>query len=140
MIRIHAWNDATLGRVILFGGAVGFGEVPSDETWSYDIGRNAWTKLSPTRSPSARRWHDMLYADAARRIVLFGGGPDRNAFTNETWLFDIANSTWVGPSASGPSVGNRLSVVAGPVVAAVGVATLMVWMWPRKKRGKIRGG
>jgi hypothetical protein len=36
----------------------------------------------------------MTYSDKADRLVLIGGGKDRNSFTNEVWIFDPDAKTW----------------------------------------------
>ncbi len=36
----------------------------------------------------------MAFDEAIGRIVLFGGGADRNHFLNDTWLFDPSSNTW----------------------------------------------
>jgi len=88
--------DATSRRTVLFGGAPGSQNVekPLCDTWAYDLAKNTWTQLSPPTSPSARGWHAMAFDAAIGKIVLFGGGADRNHFQNDTWLFDSSSNTW----------------------------------------------
>jgi N-acetylneuraminic acid mutarotase len=85
--------DPVTDRIILFGGA-GPGEAALGDTWAYDYGSNTWTELSPAVAPSARGWHAMAYSDIDQKIVLFGGGADRDSFQPDTWLFDPATDTW----------------------------------------------
>jgi len=88
--------DPTSRRTVLFGGAQGGQklEKPRCDTWAYDLAKNTWTQLSPPTSPSARGWHAMAFDAAIGKIVLFGGGADRNHFQNDTWLFDSSSNTW----------------------------------------------
>jgi hypothetical protein len=64
------------------------------DTWSYDPAANTWTNLEPLTAPPARGWHAMAYEESTGLIVLFGGGPSRWGFTNETWLYDPSTNTW----------------------------------------------
>lgn len=59
-----------------------------------------WTQLSPSSSPSARRFHTMSYDEARDRVVLFGG-MDTNILA-DTWEHD--GTTWanVSPVVSPP--------------------------------------
>jgi len=104
--------EPTTRRIILFGGLrdvkapqpaepgwypdglFPYWDQPLGDTWAYDPSANAWTELTPPSSPSPRAWHDMALDPTSGLIVLFGGGPARYDFTNETWLFDPASSTW----------------------------------------------
>ena len=87
--------DPTSRRTILFGGAGEGGvEKPLCDTWGYDLAKDAWTQLNPSTRPSARGWHAMAFDHAVGKIVLFGGGPDRNRFQHDTWLFDSRTGDW----------------------------------------------
>lgn len=85
--------DPGTGLNILFGGCE-FGEKPANETWGYDYATNSWTRFLIPTAPSARGWHAMTYDDQAGVIVLYGGGTTRDDFTDETWQYDPATSTW----------------------------------------------
>jgi hypothetical protein len=39
-------------------------------------------------------WHAMAYDPENNVVVLFGGGPDRSQYTDETWVFDPSTQTW----------------------------------------------
>ena len=87
--------DPTSLRTILFGGVgAGGAEKPLCDTWAYDLTKDTWTQLSPSTRPTARGWHAMAFDHAVGKIVLFGGGPDRNRFQHDTWLFDSRTGDW----------------------------------------------
>ena len=69
-------------------------ESPYNETWGYDYGSNSWKKLASGLPPKARGWHAMVYHEAENVFILFGGGPSRDEFTNETWVYDPATGQW----------------------------------------------
>src|SRR2546425_128061 len=82
--------DSRSDRFILFGGwEVGL----SNETWSYDLGNNSWTKMRPTGAPSAREAQSATYDSRADRVILFGGN-DGTAPSRETWSYDFGTDTW----------------------------------------------
>ena len=99
--------DSSAKKVIIFGGVVNTTNRPTDDTWAYDPGANAWSHLDPGGSqPPARVYPSMIYNPVNRKVLLFGGWTGTDAFN---------------ASASG---GTR-SVAAGPF-CAVTIATRLV--------------
>ena len=94
-------------RIILFGG-YHTGELDfSDETWAYDYNTNTWTQLAPASHPSGRRYFTMVYAEAADKMVLFGGMAGnflKEETSDELWVFDPVAEEWsqVMPDATNP--------------------------------------
>jgi len=96
-------------RMMLFGGANAAGEVPLSDMWVYHLDtntwteladKNAWTKLEPGTYPSPRGWYGAVYSTRAERVILFGGGSNRDRFTGETWIYDPEANVWTNVTPS----------------------------------------
>lgn len=87
--------DSHSHKVILFGGYSG-GSPPiyNAETWAYDLAISTWTNLNPSTSPSARRWHAMVYDSYSRKVILFGGEDISYDPQRDTWVYDLPTNTW----------------------------------------------
>jgi hypothetical protein len=81
-------------RLVLFGGTRANVANPRGDTWAFDAVTNAWTELRTPTGPSPRGWHAMAFDPRDEVILLFGGGPNRNRYTAETWVFDPVAETW----------------------------------------------
>lgn len=88
---------------VLFGGKSVLTPTLSNDTWTYDLEKNEWTKVTPYPSPSRRAGHNMVYDSRIGNIVLFGGVNDSIEF-NDTWVYDAENNTWMdkAPTISPP--------------------------------------
>ncbi|MHB8573115.1 MAG: Kelch repeat-containing protein [Candidatus Dormibacteria bacterium] len=100
--------DATLGEMILFGGAesaggVGVGTypagnstvfantyIPISDTWAWN--GTDWTLLSPAHSPPARYGAAVAADDARGSIVIFGGEGAQGVALGDTW--EWKNGDW----------------------------------------------
>ncbi len=82
--------DATLRRVVLFGGRNAT-QQPLGDTWTWNGA--TWAQLTPAASPPARHSTSLEYDRARAEIVLFGGatGLPGTRFA-DTWVF--SNGTW----------------------------------------------
>jgi N-acetylneuraminic acid mutarotase len=94
-------------QIILFGGHHQGDVSFSDETWAYDYNTNTWTQLDPASHPSGRRLHDMVYGEAADKMVLFGGIAGnwlKEEINDELWVFDPVADEWsqVTPDSLNP--------------------------------------
>ncbi|HNT28156.1 MAG TPA: kelch repeat-containing protein [bacterium] len=83
--------DSQRNKVILFGGDT-IEDLTSNETWQMFYGTKLgyvtinWVQLNPPISPSARIRHSMVYHDARRTMLLFGGESGSYGNTNnEFW-------------------------------------------------------
>lgn len=89
-----AYNSAQ-DRIVLFGG-VDYTETQIyGDTWVFNYWDQTWTQRNPSVSPSPRAWFGTSYSPKANEVVLFGGGPDRNNFNDETWLYRLGQNQWV---------------------------------------------
>lgn len=84
--------DAESDRVILLGGG---GPIMTlfNETWSYNVNADTWTKMDPVPGSGIANWHAMAYDTESDRIVRFAGdvGPMN---TDETWAYDFNGNAW----------------------------------------------
>ena len=112
--------DPTTNRIVLFGGVMDESawpdspELTNDETWIYSVARNSWHQMFPKHAPSPRAWHVMSHTDGP--VMLFGGGPSRLAYNNETYLYDSHANEWELVSGGEHAVADR--------AVASGVATM----------------
>ena len=88
----HTWTVDGDGRfAYLFGGRDGgtdFGDL-----WRYDLGNDAWKKLSPHgKRPEPRFGHNAVWVDG-HGVIVFAGqrGPD---FFDDLWAYDPAADRW----------------------------------------------
>ena len=85
---------SSIDRVILFGGVNAKTGDFLGETWSFNPVSMDWENLAPAVSPGPRAWHAMAYDSRADKVILFGGGAGKDAWTNETWSYDPKTNTW----------------------------------------------
>lgn len=80
--------DASIGKVVLFGGVDGT-STPLGDTWVYD--GSDWEEVIPTVSPSARYRMAAVYDSVRQRTVLYGGYTgtailtDTHEFVGDRW-------------------------------------------------------
>lgn len=84
-------------HMLLYGGSMRSMRY-SDETWSYSLGDNIWSKIVTDNDdkPTARRHHSMVTV-CNDTIILFGGTDNRNHALNETLIFDTTELKWKRP-------------------------------------------
>jgi len=75
---------------------------------SYDTINTNWTNLNLIPTPSCRIFHSMVYDEATKKIVLFGGKDERKlpyTYMNDTWTYDPAVGNWqnMSPQNSPPA-------------------------------------
>ncbi|MBI3891014.1 MAG: PKD domain-containing protein [Candidatus Wallbacteria bacterium] len=88
--RMHALAyDSARTRTVLFAGNVSATGTALNDTWEYD-GTN-WTQKTPNgqpTAPSARISGRLIYDEARRKSVLFGGSRSDGTFLGDTWEWD----------------------------------------------------
>ena len=95
----HAWSErAAAGSPTNNMGAfawderrhvgVFFGDEPGGVTWEWDGVAGTWTRRQPASSPAPRTFSAAAYDSDAGRVMLFGGGPGTNSWTNDLWEWD----------------------------------------------------
>lgn len=85
---------AKTGKAYLFGGALVPSEKASGDTWELDCRTLTWRRLDLGQSPGPRAWYASDYDEDTGRIYFYGGGKDRESFTEEFWAFDPASKEW----------------------------------------------
>jgi hypothetical protein len=92
-IAYHAMGyDPDVGLILAFGGRDA-GLMTSSGTWSYEYGRDTWTAITPSYSPSPRMGSAWAYDARSARFILFGGRGTFFDFT-DTWAFDVGTVAW----------------------------------------------
>lgn len=85
--------DAGSHRLLTFGGAeIGGGGVKSDETWAFDLARQAWSLLQPGgNTPPARGGAVAIYIESENRVLMFSGAANEGLL-NDVWaLADLTS-------------------------------------------------
>ena len=92
-------------HILLYGGSMRNGKY-SNETWSYSVSKNIWSKIADAdndEKPRALRHHSMVTL-CNHTVVLFGGYDSRNRPLNETWIFDTVMLKWQRPVVRAASI------------------------------------
>ena len=87
--------DTITNKIILFGGANANGILA--DTWTYDYVTNNWTEVTPTNSPSARRYHTMVYDNTNNIVLMHGGNPN----LADTWSYNTTSNEWINMNIIG---------------------------------------
>lgn len=135
--------DASVGKVLLFGGAhreLALGDAELFDTWDYDLSADRWTNRTyplPGSWPRPRRNHGLAYNTTRQVVVMYGGHLPNSAIpaadlwewhATERWI-DRTPATlpaaWPGPRASFGMV----DVGAGKVVLFGGGDAPLFWEW-----------
>jgi hypothetical protein len=89
--------------MLLFGGSDDT-DAALAETWTYDTTNDSWTQLTPTNSPPARTYAQMVYTGTGTNteIYLFGGN-DGTTYYNDVWRYDGSDWTQVSTNGTPPA-------------------------------------
>ncbi len=86
---------SSIDRVLMYGGESAAGGGILGDFWSFNPKTLSWEELQqPAVTPGKRAWHAMAYDSKADKVVLFGGGPTKVPWTDETWIYDPQANTW----------------------------------------------
>lgn len=106
-------NDQTF---LEFGGqATGNNQ---NTTYIFDPANKLWTLLNPSSRPPGRTniENALVYDEARRVFVLFGGRLQGGVPTNDTWTFDPSTTNWTNKSPThSPSVRDLHAMVYDPI-------------------------
>ena len=98
--------DPVSGRAILFGGqaadiqiAAGSAGHLLGDTWAYDPDSGRWSPI-PASGPPPRSGGALVYDEAAKRLILFGGEGAEGPL-DDTWAYDPATDQWTQLFPSG---------------------------------------
>jgi len=89
--------------VIMFGGyCQESSRELCDDTWSFDPRTRTWTELNPPSSPPVTYGHTMVYDNANRALLMWGGhmstftdGQMRSAgYGDKVWNYDYSQNEW----------------------------------------------
>lgn len=100
-------------QVVLFGGKTETGL--NNETWIFDTSTDSWQQINTSPSPTPRLGHAMVYDEANKQVILFGGETslvDPFTRSDETWAYDVVNNIWSQLSpADSPSPRSKHAMV-----------------------------
>jgi hypothetical protein len=89
------------------------------ELWSYQPETNTWTQIPTTNQPLPRFNHMLTYIPQRHQLFLFGGW-STNDKIDDTWIYDIASSTWIQLHPTDhPSARSDASIAYDPTQDAV---------------------
>lgn len=92
--------DASVGRVVMFGGEDAFGTELAD-IWEW-TGTN-WVPRTTNTAPPPRAAHGMAYDSTRRRIVVFGGTSEQVREFEDTWTLTGGTWTELTPTVKPPA-------------------------------------
>jgi hypothetical protein len=111
----HTWTaDPSSGLAYLFGGQDDQGVL--GDLWAYDLGADAWTKLSPAGpGPAARSGHAAVWVDGVG-LVVFAGQSKSGAPLADLWAYDPDAGLWhqLAPSGDAPAARTGSCAAVGP--------------------------
>ncbi len=108
-----AYDDAN-NKFVAFGGILlGGHSFETNETWTYDLATNTWTKLDfgTQPVPAPRHWGSIEYNPDDHSVYLFGGhyangGCPGDKIYNDVWKLDVRESVWTNMNpAADPTAG-----------------------------------
>ena len=93
--------DPFAGKTVLFGGYddnIDF----LDDTWTYCIVTNMWTRMFNNPRPFTRAVHSLVYDEATNQVVCFGGLSLGPTYYDDTWTYRLESRNTEGYCVSEP--------------------------------------
>ncbi len=90
-------EDATTGKIVVYGGVTGPGLTPVNDTWLLDPTTMTWSKVAASATPPSYGETAMAWSPSIGAVVLTGGSDwQGSTVTNPgTWAFDATARTWI---------------------------------------------
>ncbi|MCP4499336.1 MAG: hypothetical protein GY822_05135 [Deltaproteobacteria bacterium] len=90
--------DTMREQALVVGGWANFSEqgapIMFAETWRYDESTKQYTEITASTSPDSAYGCSMVYVPGDDVFILFGGGKESGARSDETWRFTPSTQTW----------------------------------------------
>ncbi len=88
--------DSENDRMIVYGGLTVSGyDDWTTETVKYDYNTNTWEKITANQYPYQKIGMGMAYDSESNKTIIYGGSPEEDVESNQTWVFDSNDNTWV---------------------------------------------
>jgi hypothetical protein len=100
--------------MLLFGGSDDT-DAALAETWTYTASNDTWAQLTPTNSPPACTYAQMVYigTGTSTKIYLFGGN-DGTTYYNDVSLYDGSDWTQISTSGTPPTARTHHAIAYDP--------------------------
>jgi len=102
-------------KMFVHGGNGGFGFLPKDDFFSFDIQSKTWAAINAPNKPSPRYHHSATISRG--NIYLFGGCKNNKDFFSDLFVFNTENQSW---TLLKPSAPEKLLPRAGTGMFALG--------------------
>ncbi len=79
-------------KALLFGGRI-VNKSACNDIWLFDLDTKTWSELKPKNPPPIRFNHNFCRLNE-NTAVLFGGETSGMPFYEDTWLFDLSDTSW----------------------------------------------
>jgi N-acetylneuraminic acid mutarotase len=80
------------GKVLLFGGYLGWDFDLGSDTWIFDLKTMKWKELFPARYPAARERPVCAFYEENKALLYSGFGA--LGFCDDTWTYDLGKNEW----------------------------------------------
>ena len=87
------WNPLNK-TVMIYGGYNWNSGTIYDDIWQYSVSSNSWFKFNPASKPNGRYYSQMTWDVRLGKAFMFGGYVQGTGYSNDTWTFDPATTTW----------------------------------------------